>query len=186
MCESFSPDDLRLLDEIEEIEVEIEQEQPHRRTIWVVVVGADAYVRSVKGTLGHWYQELVAKSACSVFADERRIPVQAVSVSDAETQAKVSKAYVRKYGMYPHDVSWLVGPKVLPTTLRLEPIYRRAAAYSAAAVLGLAPEGGTQLRGVLSTDACSGGARAIGFYGHARARSGHRRYSSTPTRCPRA
>jgi hypothetical protein len=125
MCESFSPDDLRLLEHIEEIEVEPEtvQEEPHRRTIWVVVVGSDAYVRSVNGKQGHWYQELVAKSACSIYADDRRIPVQAVPVSDAEIQAQVSAAYVRKYAMYPHDVAWLVGPEVLPTTLRLEPIY---------------------------------------------------------------
>ncbi len=125
MRESFGPDDLRLLNDIEEIEVEIDtvQEQQDRRTIWVVVVGSDAYVRSVNGKQGHWYQELVAKSVCSVYADGQRIPVQAVPVSDAETQAQVSVAYMRKYWQYPHDVAWLVGAEVLPTTLRLEPIY---------------------------------------------------------------
>ena len=125
MCESFRADDLELLSDIEEIEVETEtlQEQPHRRTVWVVVVGSDVYVRSVNGKEGHWYQELVAKSACSVYADDRRIPVQGVPVSDAAIQAQVNVAYVRKYSMYPDDVAWLVGPDVFPTTLKLQPVY---------------------------------------------------------------
>ncbi len=124
MRESFGPDDLRLLNDIEEIEVEIDtmQEQQDRKIIWVVVVGSDAYVRSVNGEQGHWYQELLAKP-CSVYADDQRIPVQAVPVSDAETQGQVSVAYMRKYWQYPHDVAWLVGAEVLPTTLRLVPIY---------------------------------------------------------------
>jgi hypothetical protein len=122
MGEHFGPDDLRVLTNVEEIEIETVQEQQHRRTIWVVVVGSDAYVRSVNGEQGGWYQELVAKPVGAVYADDQRIPFHAVPVSDAETQSQVSVAYLRKYAQYPHDVAWIVGPKLLPTTLRLEPI----------------------------------------------------------------
>ena len=124
MSQHFDLDELRLLTDAEEVEIETEivQEQQDRRVIWIVVVGSHPYVRSVNAKQGHWYQELIAKSAGAIHASGRRIPVRAVPVSDAETLMQVSEAYVRKYPHYPDDVAWLIGPEVLPTTLRLEPI----------------------------------------------------------------
>jgi hypothetical protein len=124
MGENFDLGNLRLLNDVEEIEIETEtaQEERDRRILWVVVVGSKPYVRSANGQKGHWYHELIAKSAGAVYADGHRIPFQAVPVSDAETLTKVSEAYMRKYAHYPDDVAWLVSPAVLPTTLRLEPV----------------------------------------------------------------
>jgi hypothetical protein len=128
MSTHFGFDELRLLNHAEEIEIETEivQEAQNRRVIWVVVVGSHAYVRSVNGKQGHWYQELIEKSAGAIHASGRRIPVRAVPVSEVEILMQVSEAYVRKYGHYPDDVAWLIGPEVLPTTLRLEPISQPA------------------------------------------------------------
>jgi len=124
MSQHFDLDELRLLNDAEEVEIEtdIVQEQQDRRVIWIVVVGSHPYVRSVNAKQGHWYQELIAKSAGAIHASGQRIPVRAFPVSDAETLMQVSEAYVRKYPHYPDDVAWLIGPEVLPTTLRLEPI----------------------------------------------------------------
>ena len=47
-------------------EVDIETAGPdgtkHRVTIWIVVVDRAPYVRSVRGTRGRWYRELIANS----------------------------------------------------------------------------------------------------------------------------
>jgi hypothetical protein len=120
----FSPDDLRLLNEVEEIEIEIgpAQDPQHRRVIWIVVAGPYAYVRSVNSKAGHWYQEIVERSVGTIYAEDRRIEVHVVPVSDPEIQAQVNDAYARKYAQYPDDVEWLLGPEVLGTTLRLEPV----------------------------------------------------------------
>jgi hypothetical protein len=124
MSKHFGVDELGLLHESEEIEIETGnvQEDKDRRVIWVVVVGPHPYVRSVNGKQGHWYQELIAKSAGAIHASGRRIPVKAVPVSDVETLTQVSEAYVHKYPHYPDDVAWLIGPEALQTTLRLEPV----------------------------------------------------------------
>ena len=124
MSQHFDLVELQLLNDAEDVEIETEivQEQQDRRVIWIVVVGLHPYVRSVNAKQGHWYQELIEKSAGAIHASGRRIPVRAVPVSEVETLMQVSEAYVRKYGHYPDDVAWLIGPEVLPTTLRLEPI----------------------------------------------------------------
>lgn len=124
MTKPFDPQALRLLHESEEIEIEAEwpdTHEKHRVTVWIVVVGANAYVRSVNGEQGHWYRQLSANPCAAIYAEERRIPVRAAPVGDSELQLEVSKAYVRKYAQYPHDVAWIVGPKVTTTTLCLEP-----------------------------------------------------------------
>lgn len=124
MSDHFDPEIVRLLSEIEEIEIEtvpLNVPELHRVTIWVVVVGMDVYARSVNGTRGRWWQELTTNPIGAIYADNQRIPVHAFPVTDEVTQARVSEAYLRKY----HDSEWappMVVPEVLPTTLRLEPI----------------------------------------------------------------
>jgi hypothetical protein len=109
---------------VEETEIEIEpvRNQETRRVIWIVVAGGDAYVRSVNSRRGRWYQELIATTVGTIYADGHRIQVRAVSVSDAQTQARVDTAYLRKYVQYLDDVAWLLSSEVRPTTLRLEPV----------------------------------------------------------------
>jgi hypothetical protein len=130
MNQHFEPENLQLFEEIEEVEIETrssERGEPHRAIVWVVVVGADVYVRSVNGHEGHWYQHLIAKSPAAINAQDQRIAVSAVPVADASTQQQVSDAYRRKYALYPQDVAWIVGSDVAPTTMRLEPKPHHAA-----------------------------------------------------------
>jgi hypothetical protein len=124
MGRKFSQTELRLLSDTEEVEIEpliSEPQDRHRRTIWVVVVGSEAYARSVNGDLGHWYQALTTNPVGAIYAKDQCIPIRCVPVADALLQQQVSEAYQHKYAPYPQDVAWITGPEALKTTLRLEP-----------------------------------------------------------------
>ena len=59
MSSSFDPETLSLLDETEEVYIETRRDADspeHRTIIWVVVVGGEVFVRSVRGPKGRWYQ----------------------------------------------------------------------------------------------------------------------------------
>lgn len=124
MDKHFAAYELRLLDDTEEIEIETvrsDTKEAQRAVVWVVVVDCEAYVRSVNGAQGHWFQQLAANPRGAIYAEDQQMPIRAVPVSDSDIQLKVSEAYARKYAFYPQDVAWMVGPEVLSTTLRLEP-----------------------------------------------------------------
>src|SRR5256885_14061368 len=74
---SFKPDELALLEGAEEVDIETHPpEGPvHRATIWVVVDGDSAYIRSVRGPAGRWYRELVANPAGGLHVDGKRLAV---------------------------------------------------------------------------------------------------------------
>lgn len=122
----FELPDLRLLQDTEEIEVEVETSAAGplarcRSTIWIVVVGEEVFVRSVNGEQGHWYQALTQRAVGKLCTEDRHIPIRAERISETELQQQVSEAYLRKYAQYPDDVAWMVGPTAAPTTLRLRP-----------------------------------------------------------------
>jgi hypothetical protein len=108
-------------------EVQIETRQPgasspaHRATIWVVVVGDDVFVRSVRGTDGRWYQEIKTNPLAVVHVDGQHLRVKAMPVTDNMLIARVSDEYQKKYGTSAY-LPPLMRPEVLPTTLRLEPM----------------------------------------------------------------
>ena len=62
---SFATDDLARLDRAEEIDIETQAPDGpvHRTTIWIVVDGDEAFVRSVRGKNGRWYKEATANPA---------------------------------------------------------------------------------------------------------------------------
>ena len=94
---------------------------PTRRTIiWVVVVGEDVYVRSVRGQASRWYQNIKANPVAVVHVDGQRIPVRAVLVKDDVAIKQVNDAYRLKYYIDPFMPS-MMRDEILPTTLRLEP-----------------------------------------------------------------
>jgi hypothetical protein len=108
-------------------EIRIETRRPgadasaHHTTIWVVVVGDDVFIRSVRGSAGRWHQEIKANPAAAVHINGQRIPVRAVSMIDNATQTLVSDAYRQKY-RNDSSLPSMVRAEILPTTLRLEPM----------------------------------------------------------------
>jgi hypothetical protein len=122
---SFDPAVLALLDKALEIEIETSRGDGapvHRTTIWIVVDGPFAYVRSVRGPAGRWYRELSANPHGAVHADGQRVPVRAIPATDADTVTAVSAAFSRKYqSRWPGPTAAMLREETLPTTLRLEP-----------------------------------------------------------------
>src|SRR5437764_12584578 len=84
---SFKPDELALLEEAEEVDIETQAPAGpvHRATIWIVVDGGSAYVRSVRGPAGRWYRELQANPAGAIHVGRRRLPTTAVPAADPDS-----------------------------------------------------------------------------------------------------
>lgn len=119
----FDASTLEVLARAEEVEIEtrVSPEAPrHRVIIWVVVDGGEAFVRSVRGTHGRWYRELLAHPSGTLHADGSKIPVRALPAGDPASIVRCSGALARKYAGDPSLGSMLV-PDVLETTLRLVP-----------------------------------------------------------------
>ena len=119
---SFKRDELALLEKVEEVDIETQRPAGpmHRATIWIVVDGDSAYVRSVNGPAGRWYQELKANSAGALHVDGRRIPITAVPATDPDSIERFNAGLRRKYaGVAGFDS--MLRPETFETTLRLEP-----------------------------------------------------------------
>ena len=123
---SFDPETLQLLEETKELQIEARRDEyapVHRRTIWVVTVDGDVFVRSVRGEKGRWYREVSANPSAALHVGDRRIPVRAVPVTEEQAVGAVSEAYRSKYGRTaPSSTEAMLRPETLPTTLRLEPV----------------------------------------------------------------
>jgi hypothetical protein len=122
----FAPDVLQTLNQTQE--VQIEPRSPDGRpgqpvTIWVVVTDGDVFVRSYKGSQGHWYQAMLDHPEGALHVGNREIPFRATRVSDPATIALVSQAYRAKYEQsWPTETAEMLRAEVLPMTLKLEPL----------------------------------------------------------------
>ncbi len=116
------PDELELLSRTPE--VRIQTHRPDGRSpktiIWVMTDGEDAFVRSVRGDQGRWYQAALVDPVVTIHAAGRAIEARAVPATDDDSVARCSAAIVRKYAGQPGEKSMLK-PRALPTTMRLEP-----------------------------------------------------------------
>jgi hypothetical protein len=125
MAASFDPDTLQTLDRADEIDIETSRGEGaavHRVTIWIVVDGETAYMRSVRGPAGRWYRELSANPKGAIHVDGRRIPIEAEPATDAESVSRVSDALRRKYAQrWPGPLAGMLREQVLPTTMRVKP-----------------------------------------------------------------
>jgi hypothetical protein len=116
----FDADTLGELHDLREVSIRTEKHPDSAVIIWVVVADDEVFVRSVRGSKGRWYRDLATGGSATLEFAGRRLVVQAVPVSDADSIARVSSEYLRKYETSPYAQS-VVRAEVLPTTLRLEP-----------------------------------------------------------------
>jgi hypothetical protein len=104
---------------------------PHRATddgdpgadvpVWVVRVGDDLYVRSVKGRAGRWYQHLARSHHGRVSAGGLQCEVR-VEDPGVAVNAEIDAAYAEKYGRWgDRYIEAMTTPDVTSTTLRLLP-----------------------------------------------------------------
>jgi hypothetical protein len=119
---SFADEDLARLEAAEEVDIETQApDKPvHRTTIWVVVDGGEAFVRTFKGPNSRWYREAMANPAVAIHVDGRRLAATAIPATDPDSVERTSAGYLRKYARDPAAKAMVV-PEVLETTLRLEP-----------------------------------------------------------------
>jgi hypothetical protein len=125
MSQAFEKHTLSAFDQTAEVDIETSRGPgaPVRRTtIWIVVDGDEAYVRSVRGPAGRWYRELVAHPEGAVHVDGTRVPVRVEPATDPATVARVSEALNHKYlSRWPGPTAAMLREDTLPTTLRLKP-----------------------------------------------------------------
>lgn len=90
-------------------------------TIWAVRVGDDLYVRSAFGPDNPWFVRAKASGSGRIRAGVLERDVEFVE-PDADVHASIDAAYHAKYDRHgPRMVGTVVGPRVVATTLRLEP-----------------------------------------------------------------
>ena len=116
----FDADTLRELRDLREVAIRTEKHPQTAVVMWVVVAGDEVFVRSVRGSKGRWYSDLARGGSATLEFAGRRLEVQALSGSDADSIARASREYLRKYQTSPYAQS-IVRDEILPTTLRLEP-----------------------------------------------------------------
>jgi hypothetical protein len=118
---SFAEDDLARLRDAEEVDIETQPPDgsPHRATIWLVVDGDDAFVRSWKGPNARWYREAVANPAVALHLDGRRLPATAIAATDPDSIDRASAGFRAKYPGTTETEA--MATQYLDTTLRLEP-----------------------------------------------------------------
>jgi hypothetical protein len=118
----FSPDVLAAIAEREEVEIET---GGRRTIIWIVVDGSDVYVRSVRGERGRWYQALLAEPKATLHFRGRPklapVAVRGIPAADPDSVSACSRALEAKYARDASSLKSMLVPKVLPTTVRLEP-----------------------------------------------------------------
>ena len=90
-------------------------------TIWVVRVGDDLYVRSVRGRRGGWFRQALERGAGRIRIDAVEREVTMAEPADADHDA-IDRAYRSKYGGYPRAyVDPTVTADAIAATLRLFP-----------------------------------------------------------------
>ncbi|HTU53145.1 MAG TPA: DUF2255 family protein [Acetobacteraceae bacterium] len=115
----FDADTLSVLRDTKEVAIRTGKHPTQPVTIWVVVVGEEVFVRSVRGSRGRWYKDLAAGGPATLDIGDRQLPVQAIPAPDAASVDHASREYLAKYRTSPYAEP-MVRAEVLPTTLRLE------------------------------------------------------------------
>jgi hypothetical protein len=117
---TFDADTLCALDDVQEPRLRTDRRPRSAVVIWVVVDGADVFVRSWLGARGRWYQDLAAGGPAVLEFAGRRLAVQAIPAADDASVARASREILRKYRRSSHAQE-MVRDEILPTTLRLVP-----------------------------------------------------------------
>ena len=117
---TFDADTLRDLRDLREVAIRTEKHPDDAVVIWVVMADDEVFLRSVRGSKGRWFRDLATGGSATLEFAGRRLAVQALPASDADSIARASREYLKKYQPSPYAQS-MVRAEVLPTTLRLEP-----------------------------------------------------------------
>ncbi|WP_030616282.1 DUF2255 family protein [Streptomyces fulvoviolaceus] len=124
MTTTWTSDELDSIEHAEELEIASLRRDgslSSRRTIWVVRVGDEIYVRSVNGPGSDWYRGTRAHRQGRVQAGGVDKDVTLVD-ADEEVNDAVDAAYRVKYGHYAaYIIKAITSPEASSTTMQLVP-----------------------------------------------------------------
>jgi len=89
--------------------------------IWVVRIGDELFVRSVRGLRGAWFRGVQIRHEGWVSADGIEKDVVFEDVSDPVVIDEIDNAYRFKYARYPQYVAPLFKPEARAATIKLTP-----------------------------------------------------------------
>jgi len=118
---SFGSEDLERLAAAQEVDIEtLAPDGPaHRATIWVIVDGDEAFIRSYRGPDARWYREALANPAVAIHVAGQRLAATAIGATDPDSIERVSAGFRAKYR--PGESTTAMATQYLDTTLRIEP-----------------------------------------------------------------
>lgn len=90
-------------------------------TIWVVRLGGDLFVRSVKGHNGAWFRGAQVRHEGHIQAGGIEKDVAFEDIADPGIITQVDAAYQSKYRRYPSAVAPMLEPEARSATLKLIP-----------------------------------------------------------------
>ena len=121
----FAGETRELIDRAREVDIETRRSADarlHKTVIWIVVDHAGrVLVRSVRGTRGRWYRELVAHPYGAINVAGRRIAVRAAPATDPDRIEACSEGLRRKYRTARASLAAMLVDDILETTLELHP-----------------------------------------------------------------
>jgi hypothetical protein len=121
---TWTSDELTRIGTAEELEIaSLRQDGTLRkpRTIWVVRVGDDLYVRSVYGRTSDWFRGVQARHEGRIWAGGVEKDVTFVE-DDSDVNDQIDAAYRTKYHRYAANIiSSIVSPEARSATLKLVP-----------------------------------------------------------------
>jgi len=121
---AWTSDELSKIETAEELQItSLRQDGTLRKPviIWVVRVGDDLYVRSVKGRTSGWFRGVLGRHEGQIRAGGVEKDVAFVEATDPEVNDQIDAAYLTKYRRYPQYVSPMVTPAVRAATIKLVP-----------------------------------------------------------------
>jgi hypothetical protein len=89
--------------------------------IWVVRLGDDLYVRSVKGRTSVWFRGVQTRHEGHIQAGGVDKDVTFVEEPDPEINKQIDAAYHTKYRRYPSSVEHINSPEARSATIKLVP-----------------------------------------------------------------
>jgi len=127
MTNAWSSDDLDLLGRTGEVEVSSVRHDgswSRSRTVWIVRVGDELYLRSVNGPDAAWYRSTRSRHQGRVEARGTVRDVAWVDIDasgDPAIDPAIDAEYARKYRGSTSAIAQINGPEARSTTMRVDP-----------------------------------------------------------------
>jgi hypothetical protein len=121
---AWTSDDLTKIEATEELEIASLRRDGtlrNRRTIWIVRLGDDLYVRSVNGRMAAWFRGTQVRHEGRIWAGGIEKDVTFVDAGH-DIDDQIDAAYRTKYHRYAASIiNTIVSPKARSATLKLMP-----------------------------------------------------------------